>query len=113
MFLFVRPQGTNQDCIAAYSQAGEEWKCIFTQYVAPFIRSELFVMQTLYDGWQIDNILRIGCCGWNKPMSNCTAAQLAALQQFGADMRAARSHLSLRAPLSGRSCRRASRTSGA
>ena len=43
--------GTNQDCIAHYRGTPE--KCIFAQYVLPFIKSELFVMQNLYDSWQV------------------------------------------------------------
>ena len=39
--------GTNQACVAALKPTGEDWKCIFAQYVAPFIKSELFVMQYL------------------------------------------------------------------
>jgi len=81
--------GTNSACVTALRPSGEDWKCIFAQYVAPFIKSELFVMQNLYDSWQINNILKIGCSGYGKPMTGCSTAQMAALQQYGADMRTA------------------------
>ena len=48
--------GTNQGCVTALKPSGEDWKCIFAQYVAPFIKSEIFVMQNLYDSWQINNV---------------------------------------------------------
>ena len=37
------------------------------RYVTPFIKSELYVMQNLYDSWQINNILKIGCSGCVRP----------------------------------------------
>jgi len=81
--------GTNQACVEDKAKTGEDWKCIFAEYVAPYIKSELYVMQNLYDSWQINNILHIGCSTYNKPMTSCNAAQMAALEQYGSDMRAA------------------------
>ena len=46
-------------------------------------------MQNLYDSWQINNILRIGCSGYNKPMTGCSAKQMSSLEAYGAAMRAA------------------------
>lgn len=45
--------GTNQGCIDHYTPKGTPEKCIFAQYVLPFIKSPLFVMQNLYDSWQV------------------------------------------------------------
>ena len=81
--------GTNQACIEHYSPLGTPEKCIFAQYVFPFIKSSIFVFQNLYDSWQINNILKIGCSGYNKPMTSCSAAQMEALQKYGATMRTA------------------------
>lgn len=81
--------GTNQACVQDKKAAGEDWKCIFAEHVTPYIKSEMFVMQNLYDSWQINNILDIGCSGYNKPMTDCSAAQMSALEQYGADMRVA------------------------
>ena len=55
----------------------------------PFIQSSIFIFQNLYDSWQINNILRIGCSGYNKPMTSCSAAQMDALEAYGAAMRTA------------------------
>ena len=65
------------------------WRCAVAQYVFPFIQSSIFIFQNLYDSWQINNILRIGCSGYNKPMTSCSAAQMAALEAYGATMRTA------------------------
>lgn len=45
--------GTNQACVAARKPTGDDWRCIFAEYASPYIRSELFVMQNLYDSWQV------------------------------------------------------------
>ena len=76
----------------------------------PFIQSSIFIFQNLCkmltlsqalavpliysaavpdDSWQINNILRIGCSGYNKPMTSCSAAQMDALEAYGAAMRTA------------------------
>eukprot|EP00040_Diaphanoeca_grandis_P004443 m.28756 g.28756 ORF g.28756 m.28756 type:complete len:529 (-) comp15978_c0_seq1:92-1678(-) len=81
--------GTNQACVAALKPTGDDWKCIFAEYVAPYIKSEMFVMQNLYDSWQINNILKIGCSGYNQPMTSCDTTQMSALEHYGSDMRAA------------------------
>lgn len=81
--------GTNQACIEHYTALGTPEKCIFAQYVFPFIKSSIFVFQNLYDSWQINNILKIGCSGYNKPMTSCSATQMDALEKYGATMRTA------------------------
>lgn len=81
--------GTNQACIEHYTRLGTPEKCIFAQYVFPFIKSSIFIFQNLYDSWQINNILKIGCSGYNKPMTGCSPAQMSALEKYGASMRTA------------------------
>ena len=81
--------GTNQACVDAKKASGEDWKCIFAEHVTPYIQSEMFVMQNLYDSWQINNILKIGCSGYNKDLTSCSATQMTALEKYGADMRTA------------------------
>jgi len=38
-------------CLAAYGSS-ESWKCFFAQYVAPFVQSPLFALQSMYDAYQ-------------------------------------------------------------
>ena len=44
---------TNQDCIAHYTPLGTPYKCIFAQYVLPFIKTPLFIAQV----WQLSSCL--------------------------------------------------------
>ena len=39
---------TNQDCIAHYTPLGTPYKCIFAQYVLPFIKTPLFIAQVCH-----------------------------------------------------------------
>jgi hypothetical protein len=36
---------TDEDCIAHYTPLGTPWKCIFSQYVLPFVKTPLFIAQ--------------------------------------------------------------------
>jgi hypothetical protein len=85
--------GTNQACIAHYEPLGTPEKCIFAQYVAPFIQSDLFIMQNLYDSFQLANILQVTgagkCAGYGSPgFAGCQPEQVLAIQQYGSTMRA-------------------------
>jgi len=79
--------GTNQACVAHYLPKGQEWKCIFAQYVLPFVRSRLFIMQTLYDSWQMHNILELPCASYGADLSKCDAQAMAQVQAYGGSMR--------------------------
>jgi hypothetical protein len=69
---------------------GEEWKCIFAQYALPFVESSVFIAEGVYDSWQLNNILQLGCAGYGKAVNatTCSPAQLQAFQAYGATMRA-------------------------
>ena len=77
----------NQDCIKHYTALGEPWRCVFAQNVLPFIKSRLFVMQNLFDSWQMANILGIRCTTYNKDLSACGASDMAAIESYGQTMR--------------------------
>jgi hypothetical protein len=79
---------TNQNCIAHYTPLGTPWKCIFSQYVLPFIKTPLFIAQNLYDSYQLSHILAIGGCStYGKDLSACPNATVGAIQAYGATMR--------------------------
>jgi hypothetical protein len=79
---------TNQDCIAHYTPLGAPWKCIFAQYVLPFIRTPLFIAQNLFDSYQLGHILGIGGCStYGKDLSGCPNATVEAINKYGAIMR--------------------------
>lgn len=50
--------GVNQDCIAAHSVTGDEWKCMFAEHSAEHIKSPVFAMQSQYDAWQTGHVLK-------------------------------------------------------
>lgn len=46
-------------CVEKYEK--EKWKCMFFQYLSPFIKSKIFIIESQYDSWSIPNILGIKC----------------------------------------------------
>lgn len=71
----------NQACIHSYSQQlNATWHCFMAQYTLPFIKTPLFVSNSLADQWQASNIMDLGC---NPTQSgSCSAAQINYLQAF-------------------------------
>ena len=53
--------GVNQACIKAMAPKNETWKCFMAQYTEPFITSPLFGLNSIYDSWQLSQILQIPC----------------------------------------------------
>jgi hypothetical protein len=53
--------GVNQACIKAMTPKDETWKCFMAQYTEPFITSPLFGLNSIYDSWQLSQILQIPC----------------------------------------------------
>lgn len=51
--------GTNLECLAANS--GSEWKCLMAQYLTQYIKTPMFVMNSLYDAYQTSHILETKC----------------------------------------------------
>lgn len=54
---------TDASCEAAYP-AAEQWKCNMAEYVFPFIRPPIFVLNSFYDSWQT------GCIMTSEPVVN-------------------------------------------
>ena len=70
--------GTNLKCLAA--NAGEKWKCLMAQYIAPHVETPIFVLNSDYDAWQMKHVLGAQCIP--TPTSACTADQNASLRSF-------------------------------
>ena len=47
----------DQSCVEYYSRLGTPWKCMFGQHSLPYIETPIFVLQTIYDFWQMQQIL--------------------------------------------------------
>lgn len=52
--------GVPQECVKKMS-GKDLWKCIFPQYFLRFVKSRLFVVNSLYDSWQLSHIWEIPC----------------------------------------------------
>lgn len=96
---------TNAECEATYTGA-DAFKCNMAEYVYPFIRSPIFVLNSMFDSWQTGCIMTSepvnplvnkfanGNCsaapGWRAcagDPANCTPAQIVqAYLPFGAEM---------------------------
>ena len=50
--------GTNAACLAALAPKGEAWKCLMAQYLVPWIKTPLYVMNSAHDLWQLQNVLQ-------------------------------------------------------
>lgn len=92
----------NDACVAA--NPGNEWRCAFAQYTLPHVATPVYVVEGLYDPWQLEFTLQLDggapngkapppqClangwgAGWS-PSPRCTAAQNESFAQFGRDMR--------------------------
>lgn len=69
----------NAECVAHYSLVGEEWKCFMAQYNLPFIKTELFIVNSLIDSWQGYNIMGITC---DPSSSSCSDDVYSYLDQY-------------------------------
>lgn len=69
--------GTNANCLKAHPRE-EQWKCLLAPYLLEHIESPLFVMNSAYDAWQIDNNLPHACISTLRHPCND-----AAVQQYG------------------------------
>ena len=59
-------------CLASFAPAGEQWRCIFAQYMTPFIVTPLFVLNSRFDQCQLAG------CELNMPDANSGWAKLTA-----------------------------------
>jgi hypothetical protein len=81
--------GTNLACLAD-QKAGEAWKCLMAPFIAKYVKTPIFVMNSAYDAWQMGNILGTACIP--TPTQACTGDQNATLRayrdQFVSDIKA-------------------------
>ena len=69
--------GTNAACLRAYAR-DEQWRCLMAPYLAPFVATPMFVMNSAYDAWQMLNILGAECLA----EQSCDAAANASVQAY-------------------------------
>ena len=71
-------RGVNQECVTKMKRK-DSWKCLFPQYLLPHVRSPLFIVNPLYDSWQLGNILKVGCVS---RLENCSDDEQAAIKKY-------------------------------
>lgn len=70
----------NGACVAAHTPSNDTWKCFIAPEVLPFIKTPLFISNSLSDAWQAGNIMGLGCSPI-KP-GDCSTAQMTYLANF-------------------------------
>ena len=76
--------GTNLACLAD-QKAGEAWKCLMAPYLAKYIKTPYFVMNSAYDAWQLHHILGFPGTTPCLPVPGhapCSAAENATLRAY-------------------------------
>ena len=61
--------GVNQACIAA-NPDNDEWKCMFPEYFISYIETPIFLLNSVYDSWQIPNVWLTSGVGQNQGPSS-------------------------------------------
>jgi len=51
---------SNSDC-EAYFDGDKKWMCFMAPYVSVFIQTPVFMLNSFYDTWQLNNILNLTC----------------------------------------------------
>eukprot|EP01047_Picozoa_sp_COSAG01_P037282 COSAG01_NODE_2954_length_6801_cov_3.612951_1_plen_737_part_00 len=96
---------TNAACQSAVRKPGD---CAFAQYVAPFVQTPIFAVQSIFDGWQMDEIARPR--DWGRVVNSsfgqhCCRGEskdcLATVNRFGSTLNASVSSVLLQNPKNG------------
>lgn len=68
-----------KECVAAYPQ--EQYKCLFAQYIHPFIKVPLFAIESAYDSWSVANILGLRC-DVNASFASCNQTEMSFIEEY-------------------------------
>ncbi|CAD8155956.1 unnamed protein product [Paramecium pentaurelia] len=63
----------NKQCVEKYSK--ESWKCYYAQYLFEFIKTPLFIIQSMYDYFSLTVRFKIDCAK-NYTLTNCSKEEL-------------------------------------
>jgi hypothetical protein len=74
----------NSGCMAARSATNDQWRCFIANETLPFTKTPLFISNSLTDAWQAGAIMGLGCNPASS--SSCSAAQMAYIADFRAQM---------------------------
>ena len=68
----------NQACLGSQKRK-QEWRCLFPQYSIPFVTSPIFLVNSLYDLWQIAYLSNIPCV---LNVKTCNSTELSQIMKF-------------------------------
>jgi hypothetical protein len=68
------------NCIKQYPT--EKWRCMFAQYMYPYIKAPIFPVNSLYDTWSITYILGITCVDTTGSLKNCGDADRHTIDEY-------------------------------
>jgi len=83
--------GLNQECVEQ-TPLQLRWRCFFAEHTYPHIHTPLFVINSMYDSWQLGNVVAPSDDGidWSGCLNNfpaqCSSAQITEFQQFHSAM---------------------------
>ena len=82
--LYQSAGALNRDCARAVNKT-DTWKCLVPQHFLQYVKSPLFLVQPLYDSWQLPYYLQVQCT-WATSQSSlkftCTAKELSSIEHF-------------------------------
>ena len=67
------------ECNEKYRE--EPWKCFFPQYVYPFVKHPIFVLESLYDKWSMEFLQGIRCIK-GRYIGDCVDEDRALMEQY-------------------------------
>ena len=68
----------NRGCVRA-QKCKQEWRCFFPQYLIPFLSSPIFLVNSLYDLWQIAFLSNVPCV---LKLDTCNTSELSYIMSF-------------------------------
>ncbi|CAH3194869.1 unnamed protein product [Porites evermanni] len=68
----------NRGCVRAQKWK-QEWRCFFPQYLIPFLSSPIFLVNSLYDLWQIAFLSNVPCV---LKLDTCNTSELSYIMSF-------------------------------
>ena len=74
--------GLNHACIRAQKRK-QKWRCFFPQYSLPFVSSSLFIVNSLYDAWQLAFPSGVPCVA---NIATCSPEEYSYIMNFGKKM---------------------------
>lgn len=70
--------GLNHDCLHAQKRK-RKYRCFFPQYLLPFVSTPVFLVNSLYDSWQLGSLSNISCiCDFD----TCSSEEKSFIRKF-------------------------------